>query len=83
MDALTISLRGMETASAQFSQAAAATVRDSLPMSASGGSAGPASTGNMDADIIGQMTAMLSYRANLRAWQAASRMTKATIDLIG
>ncbi|MBL6852701.1 MAG: hypothetical protein ISS15_04200 [Alphaproteobacteria bacterium] len=82
MDALTISLRGMETASAQFAQAAAATVRDSLPVAAAG-SAGPVSTGDLNSDVVGQMMAMLSYRANLRAWQAANRMTRATIDLIG
>ena len=81
MDAFAISLRGMETSAAQFTRAAAATVRDSLPISAAG-SAGPVSTGNLDADIVGQMTALVGYRANARAWQAANRMTKTTIDLI-
>jgi hypothetical protein len=81
MDALTISLRGLETSAAQFTRAATATVRDAQPAS-SEGSAGPVSTGDLDADIVDQMTAMVGYRANLRAWQAASRMNKITIDLI-
>jgi len=82
MDAFAISLRGMETSAAQFTRAAAATVRDSLPVTATA-SAGSLSPGDLNADIVSGMMAMTGYRANLRAWQSANRMTKATIDLIG
>lgn len=81
MDAMSISLRGMETSAAQFTRAAAATVRDALPMSV----ASPASLsgGDLNTDLVGQMMALANYRANARAMQAADRMTKITIDLIG
>ena len=79
---MTISLRGMETSAAQFTRAAADTVRDSLPVGAPA-SAASLSTGDLNADIVGQMIGVASYRANLRAWEAADRMNKVTIDLIG
>jgi hypothetical protein len=82
MDATTISLCGMETASAQFTRAADATVRDSLPVTGPVSSAASLSTGDINADIVSQMSAVASYRANLRAWQAANNMSKITIDLI-
>lgn len=78
---MTISLRGMETSAAQFTRAAAATVRDSMPMSV----VSPASLsgGDLNADLVGQMMSLASYRANARAWATANAMTKVTIDLIG
>ena len=82
MDAMTISLRGMETATAQFTRAAGSTVRDSLPVAGPVSSAASLSTGDINADIVNQMSAVASYRTNLRAWQAANNMSKITIDLI-
>jgi hypothetical protein len=83
MDAISISLRGMETSAAQFTRAAADTVRDTLP--ASTGSVSPAtlSTGDVNSDLVGQMMAVANYRANARAWQAANRMMDITVNLIG
>jgi len=84
MDAVSISLRGMETSAAQFTRAAAATVRDSLPASPAGDvSPASLSTGDLNSDLVGQMMAVANYRANARAWQAANRMMDITVNLIG
>ena len=79
---MAISLRGMETSAAQFTRAASDTMRDFVPAAASPASAVSLSTGDVNADIVSQMVGVASYRANLRAWEAASRMSKITIDLI-
>jgi hypothetical protein len=72
----------METSAAQFVRSAAATVRDSLP-AAGTVSAASLSHGDLNADLVGQMVAIAGYRANARAWAAANRMNRITIDLIG
>jgi len=83
MDAISISLRGMETSAAQFTRAAADTVRDTLPASTGAVSPATLSTGDVNADLVGQMMAVANYRANARAWQAANRMMDITVNLIG
>jgi flagellar hook protein FlgE len=91
MDAMAISVSGLKASAAQFEASASNAVRPSLPLT-SGGSSGsnsapppPLSMSGLDfgADLVGMTMALANYRANLAVIGAESRMTKATIDLIG
>lgn len=86
MDAISISLRGLETSAAQFTRSAAETVRATTPQTPgqAASSAGPAQPpGDLAQGLVGQMMALVNYRANIRAIDASQQMFKRTLDLIG
>ena len=89
MNSLAISLSGLRTAEAQFNASAAEVqravtptapaadqpVRNIEPITLSGG--------DLAAGLVGQMMALTSYRANIRALNSALEMQKTAVDLIG
>jgi hypothetical protein len=86
MDILATAQAGLQASTAQFSAYSSDIVRTMTTAThAAGGSSGPLSSGqdNLAADLVGQMTALATYRANIRVLSAADRMAKITIDLIG
>ena len=87
MDVSTISQAGLRASAEQFTAYAADIVRQTTAATspATAGSSGPLSSGpdNLAADMVGQMVAVANYRANISALNAADRMAKITIDLIG
>ena len=82
MDIGTIARAGLQASVSQFNSFAADAVQSQAP-SAAGSSGALARSANFEADMVGQMMALASYRANARALKAADDMAKATIDLIG
>jgi len=86
MDAMAVSGAGLRAAEAQFTTSASQVVRSvaPAPARASGGSSGGLASGDdLASGLVGQMTALAGYRANAKVFEAADRMAKVTIDLIG
>lgn len=81
MDAISISLRGLETSAAQFTRSAVETVRATT--SGTVRPTGALPQGDLTQGLVGQMMALVNYRANIRAMKASQEMFKSTLDLIG
>ncbi len=82
------SAAGLRASEAQFTTSASQVVRAFAPTpqaaGAAPGSSGPLASGdNLASSLVGEMSALANYRANAKVFEAADRMAKVTLDLIG